>query len=66
MTLDDIKKAVAEIEEISDDDETAHAREDDLFMAFINHVARSGPPELAEMASEVLKTQQIGFARWCA
>lgn len=66
MKLDEIRRMVADIEALRDDPESAHSEEDQLRSAFIAHVAQSGPPKLAEMAREVLKTDNIKFPRWCA
>jgi hypothetical protein len=67
LTLADIRAAVADIDAIKGDDESAHGREDDLRRAFIQHVAAHGrPAELAEMAREVLRTDEMDFERWCA
>ena len=63
--LDYVKKAVANIE-AEECDESAHMAEDALQREFIEFVAESGSPELAEMAREVLKTGQIEFGRWYA
>ena len=54
------------IEAMKGDDESAHSAEDGLRAEFIALVAEVGSPELAEMAREVLKTDDIRFCRWCA
>jgi TRAP-type C4-dicarboxylate transport system substrate-binding protein len=66
MTLDEIQQALREIADHAgrSDDDAAHTHEDELYEAFVRHVAEVGPPELAEMAQEVLKTQGISFMRW--
>lgn len=66
MNIEQIKAEVAHIESIKWDDEVAHSLEDNLHLKFIGFVAQSGPPELAAMALEVLKTKDMDFARWCA
>lgn len=66
MKLEDVKKAVAEIEAMKGDDESAHNAEDALYGAFVQHVADTAGGELAVMAREVLKTADIDFSRWCA
>jgi hypothetical protein len=68
MTLDDVKAALAETADWAKegDDEMAHREEASLREDFIRHVAEAGPPELAEMAREVLKTEEIEFSRWFA
>ena len=64
VTLDEVKAWVAKIDAGKDDDGCAHCDEDDLHKAFIRHVAEVGDPALKEMATEVLKTGDISFARW--
>ncbi len=66
MTLEDVKKEVADIERVMGDDEMAHSYEDALHESFIHHIADSDLGELSEMAKEVLKTSDLNFARWCA
>ena len=66
MTLDEVKAWVAKIYAGRGDDECAHSEEDDLHVAFIRHVAEVGDPALKEMATEVLKTNNISFSGWHA
>lgn len=66
MTLEMIRDKVEHIREISGDDERAHSNEDSLREDFIKYVAESGNKKLSEMANEILKTNKIDFARWCA
>lgn len=66
MDLEYVKQQVAKIEAMKGDDEAAHSAEDGLRAEFIALVSEVGPPELAAMAREVLKTDEIGFCRWCA
>jgi len=66
MDLKEIQRRVKEIEENRWNDETAHSLEDTLHIAFIQHCATYGNDELSAMASEILKTGKIDFARWCA
>jgi hypothetical protein len=42
----------------------AHLMEDQLHLDFIAHIARTGPPDLAAMAKEILKSVDIKFDRW--
>ena len=65
FNLNYVKQAVANIE-AQECDESAHMAEDALQREFIEMVAESGSPEIAEMAREVLKTGQIEFGRWYA
>jgi hypothetical protein len=64
MTLEEIKERLQYIESISDDDEAAHGREDDLYEEFIRYVADNAPEPLSELAREVLKSKDITFERW--
>ena len=66
MNLEYIKQQVAKIEAMKEDDEAAHSAEDGLRAEFIALVAEVGSPELAAMAREVLRTDDIEFARFCA
>jgi hypothetical protein len=66
LDIDEIRARVAEIQCLQHDSESAHWREDSLYADFVNHVASYGPPDLAEMAREVLKTQETYFDRWYA
>jgi hypothetical protein len=66
MTIDDIRKAVKHIEGVSGDPEAAHSKEDDLYHAFVKHIAKSEMGNFSIMAKEVLKTEKIKFSRWCA
>ncbi len=66
MTLDDAINGVEHIRRLSADDEAAHSAEDRLRTEFIRHVANYGPVPLRDMAAEILKTESLKFARWCA
>lgn len=65
MTKDEALKAVKEIKRISDDDETAHIREDELYTEFVEFIAAQGG-DVGEIAKVVLSTHKIRFSRWCA
>lgn len=66
MTLDDVKARLAEIaESAKDDDESAHACEDDLHQDVLQAIA-DGHPDAAALAAEALKSVQITFYRWYA
>lgn len=56
---------VAEIAEIADDYERAHANEDALHLKVLRAIA-NGAPNAAELAAEAIKTDAIDFARHCA
>ncbi len=66
MTLNEAEESVSKIKRMRADDEAAHSREDALYLAFVEWIAKTGNAEQASVAREILKTQQIEFARWCA
>jgi hypothetical protein len=66
MNIDKIKLEVARIDAMKGDYEIAHSAEDSLRDDFILYVAEHGESGLAEMAREVLKTNELDFARHCA
>ena len=67
MTIDEIKKRVAHIEEIAGDDEHTHIAEDRLRTDFIHYCTEiEHDTNLADKARLVLSTDKINFARWCA
>lgn len=68
MTKEEITQRIADIEEIKDDSEVAHSKEDGLYADFILAVAKGDidPAELRELATLVLSTENISFSRWCA
>ncbi len=65
MTHDEARKAVEHIIEIAGDDEAAHSAEDKLYADFVHYVASQEGPHRA-IAEEILRTENINFARWCA
>ena len=66
MTIKDVQYRVDGIRAINGDDEAAHSMEDDLMRDFIQYVADTATPSLAEKARVVLSTSEINFNRWCA
>lgn len=69
LTVELAKKEVQYIDSIKYDDEVAHSREDDLYSLFIECVSENMYETIEEMqqiAKEILKTNDIDFARWCA
>lgn len=64
LTVADVKERIEEIRRAArdDDDEAAHAREDELHQDVLRHFAGLGH----ELAAEALKTCDIEFERWCA
>ena len=65
MTEPEALKRVQEINDMSYDDESAHANEDRLHQDFIEFVAKRKDC-LGKIARIVLSTKDIRFARWCA
>lgn len=73
LTVDEVRKRVEHIRYISQDNESAHIEEDQLYRDVLQAIVDMGVrsdahPDLdmAELAREALKTCQIEFARWCA
>lgn len=71
MTIAEIERRILAIRSLAydrDDDEKAHAREDDLRRDFLRWLIQEPQPvELVQqMAKLVLSTDDIKFARWCA
>ena len=64
MTIDEIRKLVADIATVADDDEAAHVLEDALYLRFIRYVCEAGCERDARLAKEVLKAERIDFARY--
>jgi hypothetical protein len=67
LTIAQAKRQVDLIRELADDDEVAHAREDDLREVFIAGLAdgRYSKREATAIARVVMETEDINFARWC-
>ena len=68
MKIQDINRQITLICEmmITEDHETAHSLEDNLFHDFVLHISETGTGEQKKLASLVLKTKNIEFKRWCA
>lgn len=66
FSIDYIRGRVSAIEASTGDPEAAHGLEDELHKDFIRYVAENGTGKLRQMATEVLKTNSLDFARWCA
>jgi len=65
LTAEDIARRLAEIHAVQDDDEVAHGKTDDLHRAVLAAIA-SGAPDAPVLAAAALRTETLGFARWCA
>ena len=67
MNVEDVRKKVAEISAVSDeDDEQAHLSEDELYQEVMEAIANGECDDPAGCAKEALKTLDIDFSRWCA
>jgi len=66
MDIKYIKERIRTIRYYSSDDEMSHSLEDGLYEEFVRHVAKESAGDMQKMAKEVLKTQRLKFARWCA
>ena len=66
MTLDQIRARLECIRGAHNDYEKAHSLEDGLRAEFIEHIASSGPSDLADMARAVLESDDFQFPRYCA
>lgn len=69
MTPGDVKATVAAIRDLANDDEAAHADEDELHQAVLAFIAKGdhlGIVDAVELAREALKTTEIKFSRWYA
>jgi hypothetical protein len=66
MTIEQINKDLKWLEDNQDDDEAAHAHEDDLYFTFIAYIADGGNENLVEKAELILRSKYIDFSRWCA
>lgn len=65
ITLEEIKQRVEEIKDSYG--ESQHSKEDELYRDFVKYVSRCKSYRgLREMAKEILKTEDMEFARWCA
>lgn len=65
LTAAAVRKRVASIDIIKDDDEGAHGNEDALWEEVLEAIAE-GASNPKALAREALATRAIDFARWCA
>jgi len=66
MNIQQARKEVEAIRNSQGDYEIAHGKEDDLYLKFIEWVAKTGTEEQIEIADTILETQKLDFARHCA
>jgi hypothetical protein len=65
MTAEDIAHRLAAIHAKRDDDEAAHGMTDTLHHDVLAAIA-AGAPDAPLLAAAALRTETLGFARWCA
>jgi hypothetical protein len=65
FTAESAREIVECIRALSDDDELAHALEDDLHFTVLQHVAKGGANS-QELAAVAVTTEALDFSRWCA
>lgn len=65
LTAEDIAHRLAEIHAVRDDDEDAHGKTDELHRDVLAAIA-AGAPHAPVLAAAALRTETLGFARWCA
>ena len=66
MTPKRVRERVKWIDSVRGDDEAAHSAEDALYAEVLRAIADGTAEDAQACAKEALKTQHIGFARWCA
>lgn len=62
MTVEEVQQRLTIIRRTADDDEQAHALEDELHQDVLKYFAATGN----SVAAEALKSLDIEFSRWCA
>lgn len=66
-TVHQVNEYLEAIRTLRDDDEAAHAAEDDLRGAVLHAIMKGNTEdEPHEVAAAVLESRHIKFARWCA
>ncbi len=67
MTPDEARELVEKIRRAMNDDEVAHALEDELYERVLRHIfSMSTNKEAKVLAGIALETKMLEFARWCA
>ena len=65
LTAEDIARRLAAIHALHGDDEAAHGEEDRLHRDVLAAIA-AGAPDASLLAAAALRTETLGFSRWCA
>ncbi len=60
----DIKKQIQGIKNEIDNPEEAHELEDELYLNFVQYVAKLDIPKVSNQAKLILTTQDLWFSRW--
>lgn len=66
MTPDDVKQKVETIRASSDDAESAHSMEDELYENILTAIRDGTIVDAVKCCEEALKTKELKFPRWCA
>jgi hypothetical protein len=66
LTVETIRRKVADIEANKHDDEYAHGLEDELWELVLSVIATGDCDSPTDLAREALKTRDIKFSRWRA
>lgn len=66
MTEKEVLNRVQQIADMADDDEAAHAHEDQLHQSVLGSIAEGSCVNPSACAAAALKTNKIQFERWCA
>lgn len=66
LTPEKVKEMVEDLKQIIGDDESAHAREDEIHQQTLEAISQGECFSPWECAKEALKTKEIDFNRWCA
>ena len=65
-TVAEVQRRVAEIAAMADDEERAHAAEDQLHQHVLWSIAHGQAEDARRLAEAALTTREIKFRRWCA
>ncbi|MFJ8301578.1 hypothetical protein ACIQ9R_37515 [Streptomyces sp. NPDC094447] len=65
MTTEDVARRLAAVHAARDDDESAHGLADELHRDVLAAIA-AGAADAPILAAAALRTETLGFSRWCA
>ena len=66
VTPESVRAAVASIAEVAGDDEVAHSRTDEMYIALVLAIAEGRCTDPPLCCSFALAVEEIDFERWCA